>query len=80
MMSDSPSGVYVAASIVRHFSAVVEIEWSFPWALNRYSSCDCAWTHSASDSSNTYGWEPRQSGYPSGGAEAGLGSLDDDSL
>ena len=64
MMSNQPDGVYVAATVARHYNSLVEIEWTFPSTLNRYPGCDCSWTHCASDDSNTYGWKPRQSGHP----------------
>ena len=94
MRSKQPDGVYATATIARHFGALVEIDWTFSSTLNHYNGFNCAWTHCASDVSDTYDWKPRKRGHardlhqaavvaPGGGAQTGntsLGPLDGDAL
>ena len=63
MMSKQPDGVYVTATVARHYGVLVEVEWSFSSTINRSAGCDCSWTHCASDDSDTYNWKPRKSGH-----------------
>ena len=61
MMSEQIDGVFAEPTLARHYGEVVEVDWAFPWPKNHYTGCHCAWTHSAADISDTYGWKPRRS-------------------
>ena len=63
MRNKQPDGVYATATTARHLGTLIEVDWTFSSTLNHYNGFNCAWTHCASDVSDTYDWTPQQRGH-----------------